>query len=457
MKETINNYAGASHQQALLLKERIIEIENPKEYSFFDLYSLLQKNLKDIDLRNVIKFNLIKSSKLKLYFQVISLEGLYSFLDQPFSPNRLSGFDLNDDKRISCLIIPTGIGARYGGYAGDANPIAKILSYGSNYLLTHPNVVNGAVLTDPPANLICLEGYLLDQFLLGQICIVPTRENMLGVIFDQGISDKRLEYEISVLNALRVFYGCKINAIAITEKPLIIESSLSEHGFSTGKIKNLEYLIEKAIRLKNLGSTAIAICTSINDLELNPFYMNGKGVDPIGGIEAIISRSVSFVTGLPSAHAPVLVGVDLCVYPNVKNIDFKQISPLSASEYIACTFLPSVISSLRFAPKVVLNNDLDKNPHFEIQNLKSYLNLSKIIVPYNAFGGLGVLFQNEVSQNVVLVKENKTCLDINPTDVNANFNLVSTYENLMNSENILKLGIDESVLKRPVENIPILY
>lgn len=433
---------------AFHLKEKIIEIENPREYSFFNLYNLLIKEFKGINLKNILKLNLIKSSKSKLYFYLVYLEDFSSVLDHPFTPMFHKDFDLSVRKEITCLIIPTGIGAKYGGYAGDANPIAKLLSYNSDYLLTHSNVVNGAVLTDPPSDLICLEGYLLDQLLLGQICIEPTKENNIGVIFDRGIKDERLDYEINVLNALRAFYGCSISAITITEKPLVIEPYISEYGFSTGTIKNLECLIEKAIKLKNLGITTIAICTSIPDLELNQFYTKGEGIDPIGGIESIISRTVSSCTGLVSANAPVLISSE--------KIDHKNISPVSASEYIASTFLPSVISSLRFAPRIITINDLNQALNSKPPNLKSYLNLSSVIVPYNAFGNLGVLFQNEVSKNVILVEGNKTCLNVNLGDVEANFSVVSTYKDLMNSRNLEEFGIDVSVLERPIQNITII-
>jgi Protein of unknown function (DUF3326) len=44
------------------------------------------------------------------------------------------------------LIVPTGIGAAMGGYAGDALPIAKAVAASCDRLITHPNVMNGAQL-----------------------------------------------------------------------------------------------------------------------------------------------------------------------------------------------------------------------------------------------------------------------------------------------------------------------
>ncbi|KAJ1425425.1 hypothetical protein SESBI_11139 [Sesbania bispinosa] len=40
----------------------------------------------------------------------------------------------------SVMIVPTGIGAAIGGYAGDALPVARALSTVVDCLITHPNV-----------------------------------------------------------------------------------------------------------------------------------------------------------------------------------------------------------------------------------------------------------------------------------------------------------------------------
>ena len=39
------------------------------------------------------------------------------------------------------MIVPTGIGASIGGFAGDALPVARALSNVVDCLITHPNVM----------------------------------------------------------------------------------------------------------------------------------------------------------------------------------------------------------------------------------------------------------------------------------------------------------------------------
>jgi len=59
---------------------------------------------------------------------------------------------VNSRPYTAVLIIPTGIGAAIGGYAGDGIPVAKAIAQVCDRLITHPNFLNGAQLYWPLAN-----------------------------------------------------------------------------------------------------------------------------------------------------------------------------------------------------------------------------------------------------------------------------------------------------------------
>lgn len=422
--------------------EKIVEIENenPKLFNWQNIYEQILEKIHCVKDKYIVKLNLVKTTENKLYFQVVYIEGFNGVINEPFAAcvQNKSSFS-EKEKNITCIIVPTGIGARFGGYAGDANPLAKLFAKSNEYLLTHPNVVNGAVLSDLPSNLIYLEGFLLDQFLLGNISIKPNKKNKIGVIFDKGITEERMDYEVNVLNALKAYYGCEIIGYSVTSQPLKITPYINNFGFSSGEIHGhgLDYLIEKALTLKNSGATALALCCAIQDLDLNKNYINGCGIDPIGGVESIISRTVSAASGLVSAHAPVLLADDSV------NVNYKDISCESASEYIAKTFLPSVISGLRYAPKIVLKEDHG----LTVQNIE------KIVLPYNAFGNPGVFYLSEYFNKIYLVRENETCLDVNPDHLNIHFNFVKEFLDLIDKKSFKECGIDPMVLKRPINSV----
>ena len=47
------------------------------------------------------------------------------------------------------MIIPTGVGAAIGGFAGDALPVARALASIVDCLITHPNVSSGSCSSFP--------------------------------------------------------------------------------------------------------------------------------------------------------------------------------------------------------------------------------------------------------------------------------------------------------------------
>jgi hypothetical protein len=85
------------------------------------------------------------------------------------------------------LIVPTGIGAAIGGYAGDALPVARSLAAVADNLITHPNVLNGASLYWSLPNVWYVEGYALDQVAIGNWGLRPRHGNRIGVILDRAI------------------------------------------------------------------------------------------------------------------------------------------------------------------------------------------------------------------------------------------------------------------------------
>ena len=65
------------------------------------------------------------------------------------------------------LLVPTGINAAIGGYAGDALPVARAIACIADNLITHPNVLNGASLYWSMPNVLYTEGYAIDRMAKG--------------------------------------------------------------------------------------------------------------------------------------------------------------------------------------------------------------------------------------------------------------------------------------------------
>ena len=126
-------------------------------------------------------------------------------------------------------------------------------------------------------------------------------------------------------------------------------------------------------------------------------YRHGQGVDPIGGIEGILSHLIVSELGVPCAHAPVFPWETACPVTN------EVINPRAAAEFIAPTFLPCVLTGLSRAPQMLTM--LQSHPLDMTVN-----QVSALVVPANALGGPPVLAALEHGIPVLAVENNRTVL-----------------------------------------------
>ncbi len=242
------------------------------------------------------------------------------------------------------LIVPTGVGASIGGFAGDALPVARAIAQISDTLITHPNVLNGAQLYSPIPNALYVEGYALDKFAAGCWGLQPVHQNRIGLILDAGIEPDLQLRHLQAVDAARATLGLNITDWVLTDRPLQVELRISQSGASWGTIGNPDSLLRAAQKLIELARVeAIAVVARFPDDEGSlalENYRRGKGVDPLAGAEAVISHLVVRTFKIPCAHAPALSALPLD----------PHLSPRSAAEEIGYTFLPCVLAAGQSSP-----------------------------------------------------------------------------------------------------------
>lgn len=301
------------------------------------------------------------------------------------------------------ISIPTGVGAEIGGYAGDGGKIARMFSKHFN-VLTHPNVVNGGILSAVNDNILYVEGYAYDEFFKGNINLVPLKEfeqNKIGVIFDKSIPKEILNVHINTISAAREVLGYDILDYEITKEEVGVEFYI-KNGISTGVIKCEKTMYDAAKTLIEKGAEALAVVCYFGDDADDVNYENGDGVDPIGGIEAVISHYLTKEFMIPVAHAPAFSSIDIS----------EEISnPKVSSENISSTYLPCILTGLNRAPKL----DVSKKEGLQNKDIEA------LIVPYKAFGGVAPLAAIEAGVPILAIKnETKTsvcCEDISQSDI----------------------------------------
>lgn len=315
-------------------------------------------------------------------------------------------------EKFGAFIVPTGVGAAIGGYAGDASVWARKFSKKAK-IIVNPNVVNAACFSGITDNMLYVEGYSIDSFFKGEITLKESTQNKIGIVFDKSIPNDVLNVHINTINAVKTVYGTNIIGYEITNEDVGVEFFINENNISVGNVKNIETLKESAKNLINKGATAIAIVCLFEDSDDdNENYSQGIGTDPVGGVEAIISHYISKELQVPCAHAPA--------FENYK-IYSDLVNPKAAAEYITPTFLPCILLGLSQAPLIGCG-DIDISQ------------LDFLVMPFNSLGSTPVFEAIKRNIPVYAIKENYTALNITNENLHKSDKIIicETYEECLN-------------------------
>jgi len=342
------------------------------------------------------------------------------------------------------LIVPTGIGAAIGGYAGDALPVARAIAQVADTLITHPNVLNGAQLYWPMDNALYVEGYALDKFAAGWYGLQPVHQNRVGLILDRAIEPDLQLRHLQAADAARATLGLNLADYVVTDAPLEVQLRTSNSGASWGTIGNPDSLLRAAeVSVEKAKAEAIAVVARFPDDEDSPAleqYRQGQGVDPIGGAEAVISHLIVKTFEIPCAHAPALAPLPL--EPNL--------SPRSAAEELGYTFLPCVLAGLSRAPQLVSQSSLPRNLS---PNTIWAEQVDAVVVPATACGGSGILSFSQTRAQIIAVRDNKTQMQVSPEGLGINALQVNSYLEALGVLVAHRAGISYSALSPDISPI----
>jgi hypothetical protein len=295
------------------------------------------------------------------------------------------------------MVIPTGVGASQGGYGGDAMVWLNLIASVCDVCITHPNVANAAAFQQLPSNGLYVEGFALDAYFKGVLSLRPVFSNKVGIILDAGIEPGMKVLHHNVVNAVQATYGVDIVGVMETTEPLQLELNHEDSGASGGCWRNPNAALQPARYLmQTCGATAIAIVSRLEEPE-DSTYAEGTGVDPIGGLEAVISHTLVKHLGIPCANAPCFDWEEAQPRRN------EWVHPFTASEYTTASFLPCVLRGLHVAPQF---DEINARGALHVQDL------SALVLPYDAMGGAGVMAALHRGIPIIAVKGNQTVLPL---------------------------------------------
>lgn len=336
-------------------------------------------------------------------------------------------------------IIPTGVGANIGGFAGDANPVNTVFEEIVDRVITHPNAVNAASLYNATKKTFYVEGFALEKLLKGDWGIKRTK-NKIGIVIDKKAT-KQLTHIINAINACKAVYGIDILAYTITAEEIGAIVTKNQDGFFDGEIKNHQTLLDSVKKLVDKGANAIAVFGFLD----NPYedddldYLNGVGADPIGRLEAKISHLVVENTMLPCAHAPV-----------IEEYERTLVDPRVSAEEIGFTYIPCVLKGLQFAPQFFKINST--------KDLITYEDINCVVAPYSCLKHDWVNDCIEKNIPIIAVKENTTVLNNTPESLGIEDKVISV-NNYLEAIGViasLKAGLDYKTLIRPLKAVELI-
>lgn len=322
------------------------------------------------------------------------------------------------------MIVPTGLGCEIGGHAGDANPAAKLLASCCDNLIVHPNVVNASDINEMTENMLYVDGFMLDEFLEGKIKLEKVHQNKILLVVNKPAPPET----INAASAARATIGADI-VIVEMNTPLRMVGRI-ENGIATGDYYGVK---ELANQLTPYDYDVLAISSAIHierETKMN-YYRNG-GVNPWGGIEAITSRAISKLIGRPVAHAPY---EDIKVTEDPELVCFNEVvDPRIAPEVVSVAFMHCILKGLHKAPCISDRGLSNKDIDF-------------MVSPYGCIGRPHEACYT-VDIPIIVVKENKCCLDI--TSGQRNFIYAENYLEAAGIIMAKKAGILPESVRRPL-------
>lgn len=327
-------------------------------------------------------------------------------------------------------VIPTGMGAALGGYAGDATPATNLLAAACDELFTHPNAVNAATLYAARPNVLYVEGHALDRFCLGQWALRPVHANRIGLVLDAGLDAAARLALLTAMDAMRAVAGVAIAGVATTRVPVQSRIVLDARGASHGELLNPAVLVAAARTLST--AEAFAVVTRMPELPAaaEEAYLRGQGADPIGGLEAAISHYLVHELMAPCAHAPYEP-------PDAA----RPVDPRVAAEWVGTTYLPCILAGLRRAPRPV-TQPRPGDWTFE--------QIDAVVAPLGACGGVPMLAAVAAGVPVIAVAENQVVAPVAPEALGLPVLRVASYMEAAGLLLALREGLDPASLRRPL-------
>ena len=349
----------------------------------------------------------------------------------------------NRNEFNAALLVPTGIGAEIGGHAGDAAPVAQLLSQICDRVILHPNVVNASDINEMRENALYVEGSVLTRLLMGTIGLQPVRANRVLVVIDSHKETAFINAAVNSVSAARATYGLNCPAVVRLDPPVKLRARFACSGRAAGRIEQMDRLCS-VLTERRSEYDAVAISSVIDvprEFHMGYFEAEGNMVNPWGGVEAMLTHALSGLYNVPTAHCPMFESQEIaCMDPGI-------VDPRMAAEAVSMTFLQCLLKGLHRSPKIVTDQEAMRQP-----GALSASDVSCLVIPDGCLG-LPTLAALEQGIAVIAVRENRNIMKNDLSELpwsTGQLHIVENYWEAIGVMAALKGGIVPGSVRRPL-------
>ncbi|NIM47994.1 MAG: DUF3326 domain-containing protein [Gemmatimonadales bacterium] len=342
------------------------------------------------------------------------------------------------------LLVPTGVGAEIGGHAGDAGPVARMVGEVSDTLVLHPNVVNASDLNEMPPNALYVEGSVVTRLLMGTVGLSPVRSNRVLVVIDAHRDELFVNAAVNTVSGARAAYGLSAEVVCL-DPPVELRARYAPSGRAAGSVEQLEGLC-RLLEERKGKYDAVALSSVIDvphDFHQDYFDAAGEMLNPWGGVEAMLTHTLSSMYNIPTAHCPMFESREIA------NMDPGIVDPRMAAEAVSATFLHCTLKGLRQSPRIVTDPQAMSRP-----SVFTAEDVSCLVIPDGCVG-LPTLAALEQGIPVVAVRENRNIMKNDLTLLPwspGQFHVVENYWEAAGVLAALRAGLAPDSVRRPLRH-----
>ena len=334
-----------------------------------------------------------------------------SFIDTDKPPVWSSLLDINIRRVtstkpfVAVSIIPTGVRAEIGGFAGDATPSTNLLASACDYLVTNPNAVTASDIYFAQDNVLYLEGNLICQLLLGNVGVIPEKRKNIAAIIEKPKDERFLNNVLNALNGLRAVGGINIDPVIVTGGAVETKCTYSPYGNASGELSGIDELMKALDVVEKSTASSVALMTTlqVEDKVRQAYYRGELIANPWGGAEAIMTHMTTNFYPFTAAHAPLLLEWEHTGFG-------KLVDPRDGAELISSAYVCSPLNGLINSPRPVRFD----TPVAAGETRISVENISAVVMPETTVGNIPFFASLDQGVPVILVKDNTTNYDITP-------------------------------------------